>query len=100
MVVWEGEMESVLRVLLIGLLMVSASSAVQFCMQRSVERGRGVEPAMERAGELASRAIERSTLHLARAGRELGAVASRMRTQVACGEAARTMEDIWKAYGH
>lgn len=61
-------MESVARILLMVLLTVSAVSAVQFSIQKSVEgiramsKGSGCE--MEQVAESAVHAIERSVAHM------------------------------------
>jgi hypothetical protein len=65
-------MESVSRVLLIGLLWVSAASAVQFSVERPFEwiaamTGR-CECRMEQAAESASRAVAHQVARLTRAG--------------------------------
>jgi hypothetical protein len=67
-------MESVSRVLLIGLLWVSAASAVQYSVERSFERISAMtgtcEGRMEQQAEAASRVIAHRAARLARAGWE------------------------------
>jgi hypothetical protein len=71
-------MESIARVLLMGLLWVSAASAVQFSVERSFERiaamaGRS-ECRMEQEAEVASRAMAHRIARLSRVNWKSSAV--------------------------
>jgi hypothetical protein len=86
------------------LLSVSAVSAAQFTLEESLEKVKTLagmnEETMERASECASRAMAGGVRHLRPAVRELGSVVSCVAARNGCGAAAKTMEGIWKAYGH
>ena len=101
-------METMIRSLLAVLLLISAVSAAQFTLEESVEKvktlARVNEKTMERAGECASRAMARGVRHLKPAVRELGSAVSCVAARSGWAESAngvtKTMEGIWKAYGH
>jgi hypothetical protein len=101
-------MEMMLRNLLAVLLLVSAVSAAQFTIEESLEKVKTLagmnEETMERAAECASRAVAHDMRHLRAAVRELGLVVSYTAARNGCGEsakaAAKTLEGIWKVYGH
>jgi hypothetical protein len=97
-------MESMIRSLLAVLLLISAVSAAQFTIEESFEKVKTLagmnEETMERAAECTSRAVVHGMRHLRPAVRELGSVVSCVAARNGCGAAAKTMEGIWKAYGH
>ncbi|WP_058186223.1 hypothetical protein [Terracidiphilus gabretensis] len=101
-------MESMMRSLLAVLLLISAVSAAQFTLEESFEKVKTLagmnEETMERASECASRAVAREMRHLRPAVRELGLAVSCVAARSGWAESAngvtKTMEGIWKAYGH
>ena len=97
-------METMIRSLLAVLLLISAVSAAQFTLEESVEKVKtlaGVnEKTMERAAECTSRALAREMRHLKPAVRELGSVVSCVAARSGYAGITKTMEGIWKAYGH
>jgi hypothetical protein len=103
-----GEMETMLRSLLAVLLSVSAVSAAQFTLEKSLEKVKTLagmhEETMDQTAECVSHAMALGVRHLRPAVRELSLAMSCSAVRSGCGEsvkaAAKTMEGIWKAYGH
>jgi hypothetical protein len=97
-------MESMIRSLLAVLLLVSAVSAAQFTLEESLDKLKTLagmnEGTTERASECASRAVAHEMRHLRPAVRELASAASCVAARSGYDEAVKTMEGVWKAYGH
>jgi len=97
-------MESIFRVVLGVLLMVSAVSAAQFSIQESLERFSTLtgmcDGTAEETAEFVSHAIVRPVMDLARVHWKPGAVVSYMRLRSGYVAIAETREDFRKAYGH
>src|ERR1700742_1381553 len=97
-------METMIRSLLAVLLLISAVSAAQFTLEESLEKVKtlaGVnEETMERAAECASRAVTHEIRHWKPAVQELGSAVSCVAARRGYAGITKTMEGIWKAYGH
>ncbi len=105
-------MEMMVRSLLAGLLLVSAVSAAQYSVDRAVARVTAMvganEETVERAEECAARAANHAMARLRPMVRnmasELGAAVECMAARGGLCDSAngwvKSMEGVWKAYGH
>ena len=93
-------METMLRSSLAVLLLISAVSAAQFTLEKLGMLACAEEGTMERAELCATRALRHEMAHMKSMARGLGLVVNSVEAQSSYAEAAKTMEGIWKAYGH
>ena len=94
-------MESMLRMLVVALLTVSAASAVQFSVEKPLNRMLAMAGRYEGRLEASAECVSRSVAHrMAHAGREMAAVAGgRKPGSLACG-VITGKEGSGMAYGH